>query len=113
MIAPSRGDIYTVNLDPTKGHERAGTRPCLIFSVDKFNHGPADLVVVLPITTRHKKIPSHVKVAQGEAQLDEDSYIKCEEIQCISKQRLGNYWGRVKPETMRQVEDHVRVILGL
>jgi mRNA interferase MazF len=81
--------------------------------VNKFNHGPADLVVVLPITTRYKKIASHVKVAKGEAQLDEDSYIKCEEVRCISKQRLDNYWGRVTPASMRQVEDLVRVILGL
>ena len=113
MIAPSRGDIYTATLDPTKGHEQSGTRPCLILSVNKFNHGPADLVVVLPITTRYKKIPSHVKVAKGEAKLGEDSYIKCEEVRCISKQRIGEYWGRVNPETMSAVEVHVRVILGL
>jgi mRNA interferase MazF len=113
VIAPSRGDIYTVTLDPTKGHEQSGTRPCLILSVNKFNHGPADLVVVLPVTTRYKKIPSHVKVAKDEANLDEDSYVKCEEVRCISKQRIGKYWGHVKPETMGAVEMHVRVILGL
>ena len=102
-----------MTLDPTKGHEQSGTRPCLILSVNKFNHGPADLVVVLPITSRYKKIASHVKVAKDEAKLDEDSYIKCEEVRCISKQRIGGYWGRVTPRTMTEVETLVRVILGL
>ncbi|OYV95604.1 MAG: growth inhibitor PemK, partial [Planctomycetia bacterium 21-64-5] len=49
---PVRGEVWTVNLDPVRGHEQAGTRPALIVSVNRFNHGPAGLVVVLPITSR-------------------------------------------------------------
>ena len=113
MIVPNRGDIWTAMLDPTKGHEQGGTRPCLILSVNKFNHGPADLVVVVPITSRYKKIASHVRVPAGEANLTEDSYIKCEEVRCISKQRLTTHWGPVAPGTMRTVEQLVKVILGL
>ena len=51
---PNRGDVWIVDLDPTKGHEQAGKRPCLVISVDIFNQGPADLVMVLPITTKAK-----------------------------------------------------------
>jgi len=56
---PSRGEVWIVDLDPTKGHEQAGRRPCLVISVDIFNQGPADLVVVLPMTTKRKE--SHFK----------------------------------------------------
>jgi hypothetical protein len=31
----------SIDLDPAVGRERAGTRPALVVSVDKFNHGPA------------------------------------------------------------------------
>ena len=48
--APSRGEVWDLNFDPTLGHEQAGTRPALILSVDLFNEGPADLVVVVPLT---------------------------------------------------------------
>ena len=54
----SRGDVWLIHLDPTKGREQKGTRPGLIVSVDEMNHGPADLVVVLPITSKEKGIPS-------------------------------------------------------
>jgi mRNA interferase MazF len=84
-----------------------------VLSVNQFNHGPADLVVVIPITSRYKRIASHVRVPAGEANLSADSFIKCEEVRCVSKRRFANYWGSVKPETMRAVERLVRVILGL
>ena len=55
---PSRGEIWFLNLDPTQGREQAGSRPALVvISVDVFNHGPADLVVVLPVTSAAKGIP--------------------------------------------------------
>ncbi|MDX2212140.1 MAG: type II toxin-antitoxin system PemK/MazF family toxin [Oculatellaceae cyanobacterium bins.114] len=41
-----RGQVWLADLNPVKGHEQAGKRPCLIISVDLFNQGPAGLVVV-------------------------------------------------------------------
>ena len=51
LSKPSRGEIWFLNLDPTRDHEQAGSRPALVISVDTFNHGPADLVVILPVTS--------------------------------------------------------------
>ena len=45
-----RGDIYTVSLDPTIGHEQQGHRPILIISPTAFNQA-TKLPVVLPITS--------------------------------------------------------------
>ena len=45
-----RGDIYTVSLDPTLGHEQQGHRPVLIISPTAFNQA-TKLPVVLPITS--------------------------------------------------------------
>lgn len=39
----ARGEVWTVSLDPVRGHEQAGTRPALIVSVGSFNQGPAGL----------------------------------------------------------------------
>ncbi len=85
----------------------------MVLSVNKFNHGPADLIVVIPITTRYKAIASHVRVPKGEAGLVEDSFIKCEEVRCVSKERFKQYWGNVEPNTLKSVEQLARVILGL
>jgi mRNA interferase MazF len=110
---PSRGDVCSINLDPTVGHEQEGARPALVVSVDKFNHGPADLVVVLPITSRDGKQPIHVSVKPPEGGLSKLSFIKCEDIRSVSKQRLRQFYGTVSAQTMAEVEKRLRVLLAL
>jgi mRNA interferase ChpB len=46
----NRGDIYSVSLDPTLGHEQHGQRPVLIVSPSAFN-AATRLPVVVPITS--------------------------------------------------------------
>ncbi|MEW5866497.1 MAG: type II toxin-antitoxin system PemK/MazF family toxin [Bacillota bacterium] len=113
MLEPSRGDVWLVTLDPARGHEQAGRRPGLVVSVDLFNHGPAGLVVVLPITTREKGIPFHVELSPSEGGLSERSFVKCEDIRSVSKERLSTRLGAVSSVTMTAVEDRLRILLGL
>jgi mRNA interferase MazF len=110
---PGRGEIWSVNLSPTRGHEQAGQRPALVVSVDTFNQGPADLVIVAPLTTRDRGISLHVPVDPPEGGLKQRSVVKCDNIRAVSKQRLGHRWGRVSPEIMAEVEDRLRVLIGL
>jgi mRNA interferase MazF len=112
-IQPSRGEVWSVNLDPVKGREQAGRRPALVLSVDQFNHGPAELVVVIPITSKAKGIPFHVSVDPPEGGLSQLSFIKCEDVRSISKERLIQKLGVVTDQTMDQVEDRVRILLAL
>ena len=102
-----------MNLDPTTGHEQASTRPALILSEDIFNEGPADMVVVAPITRTQRKIRWHVPVAPPEGGLVSESFVQCENVRSVSKQRLKRRRGRVSPPVMQQVEDRLRILLGL
>ena len=113
MPEPSRGQVWLADLSPTKGHETRGTRPCLVVSVDPFNHGPAGLVVVLPVSTREKGIPFHVAVAPPEGGLARRSFIKCEEPRSISRDRLTDLLGSVEGSTMEEAADRLRILLGL
>src|SRR5947207_15475568 len=110
---PRRGDIWSISLDPTQGREQAGTRPALVISVDKFNHGPADLVVVLPITSHDKKQPIHVPVRPPEGGLSMLSFIKCEDVRSVSRRRLKQFYGTVSAQTMADVETRIRILLNL
>lgn len=110
---PSRGEVWQVGLDPVKGREQAGSRPAMVISVDKFNHGPAELVVVIPITKRKKNISSHVFVPKGEAGLEVDSYIKVEDVRSVSTERLIRYKGDLTYSRTEQVQHILRVLLGL
>jgi len=113
MAEPLRGEVWLVDLNPTRGHEQAGKRPGLIVSVDLFNQGPAGLVVILPITTKAKGIPFHVEINIPEGGLTQQSFIKCEEIRSIAKERLFKRVGRVSDEIMEAVQDRLRILLNL
>lgn len=113
MPEPQRGDVWLADLNPTRGREQAGQRPVLVFSVDEFNQGPAELVVVLPITSTIRPIPLHIVVQPPEGGLKVQSRILTDAIRSIGKERLVERWGQVSPETMAVVEEWVRTLLGL
>lgn len=112
-VMPSRGEIWLVDLNPTRGHEQAGMRPGLVVSVDEFNHGPAGLVLIVPLTTRARGIPLHVPVRPPEGGVREPSFAKCEDIRSVSTERLAEQWGAVAPRTLAAVQDRLRVLLDL
>ena len=109
----SRGDVWLVDLNPTRGHEQAGTRPALVVSADEFNHGPAGLVIAVPMTTRERGIPLHVSVDPPEGGLDRRSFIMCEAVRSVSEQRLVRRFGVVSRETLSLVADRLRIVLDL
>ena len=113
MAGPLRGEVWNADLDPTRGREQAGKRPVLIISADGFNGGPADLAVVLPITSKAKGIPWHVGIAAGDAGLKSNSYIICEMIRCVSRERLSKRLGEVSSATVDEVESRFRILLDL
>lgn len=112
-VKPSRGEVWLVNLNPTKGHEQSGRRPALVLSVDSFNHGPAGLVVVVPLTTRDKGIRSHVRVEPPEGGCTKTSFIKTEEVRCILTERLLKLKGTVDSKILMEVGYSVCVLLDL
>jgi mRNA interferase MazF len=101
---PSWSEIWEVDPGKGKGHEQSGKRPGLLVSVDEFNHGPAGLVVLLPLTSRDKGIPWHVEITPDEGGVKKVSYIKCEDIRSVSVKRLKSRWGKVSGDTMGKVE---------
>jgi mRNA interferase MazF len=110
---PKRGEIWTVDLDPTRGHEQAGRRPALVLSANLFNQGPAGLAVVLPVTSIAKGIPFHVPVDPPEGGLAVRSYVKCEDIRSVASERLSKRWGTVNADTLAEIEDRIRILLEL
>ena len=110
---PSRGEVWLADLDPVRGHEQGRRRPCVIVSDDTFNHGPAGMVVVVPLTTTGRGVPLHVVVDTPDGGVRARSFIKCEDIRSISVERLIDHWGAVSDAVMRDVEDRLRILLNL
>lgn len=111
---PSRGQIWLADLSPTRGHEQTGKRPVLIISNDIFSRGPAGLVFVLPLTRTDRRIPAHIPIDPPEGGVKERSYVLCDAIRSISKDRLtGSAWGKVSPMTMERVGEMLRILMDL
>ena len=55
---PKQGDIAFLDFNPTKGHEQAGKRPCIVISNNVFNKN-TKMAIVCPITYNEKEFPTH------------------------------------------------------
>ncbi len=112
-VAPSRGEVWLADLNPTRGHEQRGIRPVLVVSEDAFNYGPAGLAIVLPLTRTYRGLPIHVEVNPPDGGVRDRSFVMCEAIRSVSKDRLIQLWGRLPPATMADVGDRLAILLDL
>lgn len=108
-VAPRRGDVYWVALDPTVGTEIRKTRPAVVVSNDSCNtHGAR--VVVLPLTT------NVTSLYPGEAQIEvggKPGRALGDHLRSIDKRRLRARIGRLTQDELRAVDDALRVTLAL
>ena len=90
---PLRTEVWMTDFGVGLGREQAGMRPSLVISDDGFNQSAADLVIVIPITSRAKGVRTHVPIIPPEGGLTMASYVKCEDVRSISKDRLTRKMG--------------------
>ena len=109
-----RGDLFWVNLDPTKGSEQAGRRPVLVIQNDIGNEFAAT-VIVAPLTTRPftKSYPTNVAIPGGIAGIKEDSTVLLSQIRTIDKVRLEKKIGHLSPGYLSEVNRAIAISLGL
>jgi mRNA interferase MazF len=80
-------------------------------SADRLNESPAGVVIVVPCTTAHRGLPSHVELDPDAAGLDEVSYAKCEDVKSVSDQRLIARLGVVNDEARFPIARALRFLL--
>jgi mRNA interferase MazF len=112
-VRPHRGEIWLLDFGDPLGHEQAGRRPAVVVSTDPLNEGPAGIVVVVPTTTTHRGLPSHVELDPATSGFSEISYAKCEDIKSVSDRRLITRLGRVGPDPMDAIGRILRILLEL
>lgn len=94
-----RGDIYWAYLgDKKEEGEQSGTRPVLIIQNNTGNlHSPTVIVSILSSRIFKCKLPTHVLITRDMVNgLDNDSFLAAEQIQTISKKKLGDYIGHIE-----------------
>ncbi|HEX8831522.1 MAG TPA: type II toxin-antitoxin system PemK/MazF family toxin [Longimicrobium sp.] len=112
-MPPARGEVWYADLNPTRDHEQAGTRPVLVVSADEFNRNARKPTVIIPLTTGFDPGGYLVRVDPPEGGLRSPSYALCAQIRSVSANRLGRRLGRVSSATLDEVERNLEFILGL
>ena len=112
-MTPRRGEVWLVDFGEPVGREQAGLRPAVVVSTDALNEGPAGVLLVVPLTSVRRDLPSHVKIEAGESGLDHTSYAKCEDVKSISERRLVNRLGVAGARPLFEIRRVLRYLLEI
>src|SRR5437763_682016 len=110
-----RGEIYFVELGPTRGHEiDEKTRPVVVLSINDINDRL--VVTVIPGTTTppDRDFKNIVRLLPTRANgLSETTYFRAEQIRALDPGRFRTPVGRVTAQDLGKIEVAVRFCLGL
>ena len=79
----SRGDIYLVALNPTRGSEIRTTRPCVVVTPDELN-AHLRTFIVAPITTGGHPYPFRVRCSFD----GKDSHVMADQLWAVDREHL-------------------------
>ena len=88
-------------------------RPAVIVSADEILAGVEDeLIVVVPVSSLRARTPLRPVIAPDEG-VDADSVAVCRGLRAVSRARLLQRLGAVNPETLRDIDNALVLVLAL
>ena len=113
-LAPRRGNVVRVRLDPVVGSEQGGERPALVISPDFINER-SPVVTIASVTSRktERVYAFEALIQPPEGGLDRRSKVMLMQLRSVDKRRLVEVIGSVSAETMRKVDEALKIATGL
>ena len=103
---PKRGEACLFLLDKE--------RPALVVSSDSLNRHSLHICVVPISTAEHKAFSLRPKLLAGEAGLDRDSWVKCDQVTTVEKQRaVYPPLGTLGSPSLQRIEQAIKRALEL
>ena len=110
---PKRGDFYISYLGPAFGREIHKKRPVLIISSDIYNRG-THYAVVIPASSIVPKVIGPEMVFLGKLMgFNKKSVLLPLFVRSIDQQRLAKKIGTLPKERLLEVEESLKLVLGL
>ena len=95
---PSRGEVYLVELDPTRGSEIRKTRPCVVVSPDELNHH-LRTAIVAPMTTAGHAYPFRPVCRFA----GKEGRVALDQLRTVDRERLKKRLGALSTGTLHTV----------
>ena len=110
-LTVDRGDIYLVDLDPTKGREQRGTRPVMVVSKAAFNQHAPPLVCPIATATVGQRLHGFTVNLQG-AGTSTTGVVLCSQVRALDlRVRNGRHIERAPDYIVELVLDCLRDIV--
>jgi len=93
-----RGDVFLVDLNPTRGGEIRKSRPCVVVSPDELNTHLRTFIIAPLTMGEHSypfRIPCRFEGKQG--------FVVLDQIRAVDIERLVKRLGRLAPATLQKV----------
>jgi mRNA interferase MazF len=93
----------------------SGTRPVLILQANAFNRSSIQTVVVVVLTSNLVRAndPGNVLVTAAQSGLPKDSVVNASQMFTMNKESLREPIGHLPARLLRDVENGIRMVLGL
>jgi len=110
-----RGEIWRASLPEPTGSGPGFRRPVLIVQSNPFNSSRIETVVVTVITSslRLSAAPGNVEIAKRESGLGKSSVVNVSQILTLDRRLLTEQVRRLSEKKMLEIDQGLRVILGL
>ncbi len=108
-----RGELWIINLEPGFGREIHKKRPALILSEDSINQKTTN-VIIIPASSIVPQTIGVEMIRIGEKEgLRQDSVLLPIFIRSVDHDRLIKKIGELSKKKLHQVEEAIRLVLGL
>jgi mRNA interferase MazF len=114
-LVVQRGEIWWANLPEPVGSEPGFRRPVLVIQSDDFNRSRIATVIALVITSNIKlaQAPGNVLLPGKVTGLSKDSVANVSQVITIDKSFLTENIGMLPAYLLEQVENGIRLVMGL
>jgi mRNA interferase MazF len=110
-----RGEVWTANLNPSRGREIGKIRPVLILQADDLIEAGMPMVVVLPLTTQiYPEFKLWRISIPARDRLKEDCQVVVDQPRALDRARLGDGPLTILTRSeLEAIERSLRLVLGM
>ncbi|MEK6915520.1 MAG: type II toxin-antitoxin system PemK/MazF family toxin [Nanoarchaeota archaeon] len=109
-----RGEIVLADLEPIRGSEQGGIRPCLVIQ-NNLGNLYSSTTIIAPITSKifSKEFSTNVLLSKKDSGLEKESTIMLNQIKTIDKSRIIKIISTLDMEIMNRIDLAIKISLGL